>query len=314
MPGFGASGPYRDWLAFGPLIEAMSGLTFDMAYEDGGPMRSGVAWPDPVTAIHSAAATVAALLDREADPGRRGVAVEVPMLEAMICFYGEELLATQGRGGVAPRRGNRHADRAPQGCYRCAGEDRWIAISVTGDQEWRALCEVAELSPDLARLALTDRHRRHDEIDHALEAFTARYEADALMRLLQERGVVAATVADAARVVDDPQLAHDGFWVELEHAEVGPIRQPGLAIQLSETPATFRRAAPCLGQHNVEVLGRELGLSPDELAELAAAGLIADRPPPGASFRKNAKKPAVSVADAVTPDRRTEEQAASKER
>ena len=145
MPGFGSSGPYRDWLAFGPLIEAMSGLTHDMAYADGGPTRSGVAWPDPVTAIHSAAATVAALLDREADPRRRGTSVEVPMLEAMICFYGEELLAAQGRGGVAPRRGSRHAERAPQGCYRCAGEDRWIAISVTGDEEWRALCEEAGL-------------------------------------------------------------------------------------------------------------------------------------------------------------------------
>jgi benzylsuccinate CoA-transferase BbsF subunit len=231
------------------------------------------------------------------------------MLEAMICFYGEELLATQGRGGVAPRRGNRHADRAPQGCYRCAGDDRWIAISVTSDEEWLALCELAELGPQLARLDFHERQRRHDEIDRALEAFTMRHEADALMRRLQARGVIATTVADAARVVDDPQLAHDRFWIELDHAEVGPIRQPGLAIELSETPATFRRAAPCLGQHNAEVLGGELGLSKDELVELAAAGLIADRPPPGASFRKNAKKPAVSVAEAVTPDRRTKEQA-----
>ena len=114
MPGFGSSGPYRDWLAFGPLIEAMSGLTHDMAYADGGPTRSGVAWPDPVTAIHSAAATVAALLDREADPARRGASVEVPMLEAMVCFYGEELLAAQGRGArrAAPRQPPRRARAA----------------------------------------------------------------------------------------------------------------------------------------------------------------------------------------------------------
>jgi crotonobetainyl-CoA:carnitine CoA-transferase CaiB-like acyl-CoA transferase len=295
MPGFGSSGPYRDWLAFGPLIEAMSGLSYDMAYADGGPTRSGVAWPDPVTAIHSAAATICALLDRAADPSGRGTSVEVPMLEAMICFYGEELLAAQGRGAVAPRRGSRHAERAPQGCYRCAGEDRWIAISVTGDQEWRSLCEVAELPQDLALLSFAERERRHDEIDRALESFTTRQEADALMRRLQDRGVIAATVADAARVVDDPQLGHDRFWVELEHAEVGPIRQPGLAIRLSQTPATFRRAAPCLGQHNAEVLGGELGLSEQDLASLTASGVIADRPPPGASFRRNAKKPAAAA-------------------
>ena len=143
------------------------------------------------------------------------------MLEAMVCFYGEELLAAQGRGGVAPRRGSRHAERAPQGCYRCAGEDRWIAISITTDEEWRALCEEAGLGQELARLSFAERQSRHDEIDRALEAFTTRHEADALMRRLQDRGVIAATVADAARVVDDPQLRHDGFWVELEHAEVG---------------------------------------------------------------------------------------------
>ena len=96
------------------------------------------------------------------------------------------------------------------------------------------MCEEAGLGQELARLSFAERQRRHDEIDRALEAFTTRHDADALMRRLQDRGVIAATVADAARVVDDPQLRHDGFWVELEHAEVGPIRQPGLAIRLSD--------------------------------------------------------------------------------
>jgi crotonobetainyl-CoA:carnitine CoA-transferase CaiB-like acyl-CoA transferase len=117
------------------------------------------------------------------------------------------------------------------------------------------------------------------------------------MRRLQERGVTAATVADAEHVVDDPQLRHDRFWVELEHAEVGAIKQPGLAIRLSQTPATFRRAAPCLGQHNAEILGGELGLDAAELAELGARGVIADRPPPGASFRKNPKKAVAATAE-----------------
>jgi crotonobetainyl-CoA:carnitine CoA-transferase CaiB-like acyl-CoA transferase len=214
----------------------------------------------------------------------------------MICFYGEELLATQGRGGPAPRRGNRHAERAPQGCYPCAGHDRWIAISVTSDDEWRVLCAEAGLGDDLPRLSFDERQRRHDEIDRALSAFTKRHEADELTLRLQERGVIAAPVADAERVVDDRQLNYDRFWVELDHAEVGAIRQPGLAIELSETPATFRRAAPCLGQHNAEILGGELGLSDEDLAALAADGLIADRPPPGASFRKNAKKVATPPA------------------
>jgi crotonobetainyl-CoA:carnitine CoA-transferase CaiB-like acyl-CoA transferase len=296
MPGFGSSGPYRDWLAFGPLIEAMSGVTEQMGYADGGPCRSGVAWPDPVTAMHAAAATVTALYERDATPERRGAVVEVPMLESMICFFGEEVLAAQARGAAAPRRGNRHPERAPQGVYPSAGADRWIAISVTTDDEWRALASAAGLADELQRAGFAERARRHDEIDHALASWTATHDADELARRLQSAGVIAAPVVDAERLVGDPQLAHDGFWVELEHPEVGRRRYPGMALRFSATPCTFRRPAPCLGQHNAEVLGGELGLSEVEIAELRAAGVIADRPPPGASFRKNAKKPAIAGA------------------
>ena len=315
MPGFGSTGPYRDWLAFGPLIEAMSGQMARMGYADGGPCRSGLAWPDPVTALHAASATVAALLARGSAPARRGPVVEVPMLESMICFVGDEILAAQARGAPSPRRGNRHAERAPQGVYPCAGSDRWIAISVTSDDEWRALwaeaslddawpaaCTGAGLDPATAGAGLAERQRRHDEIDRALAAWTSRQEPDALMRRLQECGVIAATVADAERLVDDPQLAHDGFWVELEHREIGRRRYPGIALRFSETPATFRRAAPCLGQHNREVLGGELGLAPEEIDTLEREGVIADRPPPGASFRRTAHAKQLAASSGPSPE------------
>ncbi len=279
MPGYGSSGPSRDWVAFGPLIESGAGLSGLMGYADSGPYRSGVAWPDPVSAINAVAATVVALWDRQADPKRRGRPVEVPMIEAMTTFVGEELLAAQVRGTQAPRRGNRHPARAPQGCSPCAGEDRWIAISVTSDDEWRALSELAGLDPSFARMSRKDRSRQHDAIDRALGAWTSAREARATMRELQEHGVIACSVSDARELVDDPQLAARDFWVELEHPDAGRHPMPGIAIRLSETPARFRRPAPCLGQHNTEILHGLLHIDRARLDELVDAGVIAQIPP-----------------------------------
>ena len=285
MPGFGSTGPNRDRLAFGPLIEAASGLTSTMGYADSGPYRSGVAWPDPVTALQAVAGVLLAYYDRESDPERKGRRVETPMIEAMLAFVGEELLAAQLRGQDEPRRGNRHPARAPQGVYPCAGEDRWIAISVTGEQEWFALCDEAGLDDSLRTMDLAARLEHHDAIDEALSTWTRKSEPTGLMARLQSMGVIACIVADARDIVNDPQLEADGFWAEVDHAEVGLRRYPGLPIHLDRTPATFRRGAPLLGEHNTEVLTQILGLSPDEIESLKDDGVISDLPPEDAPLR-----------------------------
>jgi crotonobetainyl-CoA:carnitine CoA-transferase CaiB-like acyl-CoA transferase len=279
MPGYGTWGPNRDWVAFGPMIESGAGLSSVMGYADSGPYRSGIAWPDPVTAINTVAATLIALRDREADSRREGREVEVPMIEAMTAFVGEQLLAAQVRGQDAVRLGNRNPERAPQGCYPCAGDDSWIAISVTSDAEWSALCELAGFDSALARMDLAIRTAQHDAIDRALADWTRLFPARSLMRQLQDRGVIACSVSDARELVEDEHLAARHFWAELTHREAGRHRIPGIAIRLSETPATYRRAAPCLGEHNAEVLSELLQLDRAELDALEGAGVVTDRPP-----------------------------------
>ena len=280
MPGFGSTGPDRDRVALGPLIEASAGLSASMGYPGSGPYRSGIAWPDPVAGMHSAAAVLTALWDREADPGRAGRAVEIAMIEAMGCFVGEELLAAQVRGSNPVRRGNRDARRAPQGCYPCAGDDRWIAISVESDSEWRALCRTAGVE-DLESLGLDERLEQHDAIDVRLSRWTRSGDPRSLMRELQRAGVIAASVSDARDLVEDPQLAARGFWAVLDHSDVGVRRYPGNPIRLSDTPVTYRRPAPLLGEHNQEVLSEWLGYSAERCESLARDGVLADRPPAG---------------------------------
>ncbi len=279
MPGFGWTGPARDWVALGTMIEPAAGLSSLMGYADGGPYKSGVAWADPVAALHAAAAITIALWDRAADPEQRGQAIELAQIEGMIDFIGEEVLAAQVRGADAPRRGNRHPFYSPQGCYPCGGEDRWIAISVTSDAEWQTLCDSAGFEQRLASLRLDERLAARDDIDAAISDWTAHQDHVELMRRLQAAGIAAVAVFDAKELVENEHLAARGFYVPIAHPDAGTFVFPGLPAHLSVTPASYRRPAPGLGEHNREILSGMLGLSDDELSELQAAGVIADRPP-----------------------------------
>ena len=285
MPGFGNSGPYRDRLAYGPLIESTMGLTSALGYRDGGPHRSGIAWPDPMTALHTAVGTLAMLYGRSQSPEGRGGTVETPMVEAMATMFGDHILAAQLRGAPEPRRGNRHPRRAPQGCYPCLGDDRWIAISVEDDDEWRALCAVAALPDGLASMSLAERQADEDRIDGLIEAWTRGRGRAELVTDLLDVGVTTAPVADARDMAEDPFLEARGFWAEVDHREVGRRRYPGLPIHLSATPATYRCGAPCLGEHNREVLVRVLGFSESRVDELERAGMLRTTPPEGATGR-----------------------------
>jgi crotonobetainyl-CoA:carnitine CoA-transferase CaiB-like acyl-CoA transferase len=168
-------------------------------------------------------------------------------------------------------------------------------LSVTGDDEWRALCELASLPAELSSLDRAARSREHERIDDRLAEWTRTREVTALAAELQARRIIAAPVRDARDLVTDPHLAARGFWIEVDHAAVGRRVQPSLPIHWSATPATYRRGAPCLGEHNREVLRETLGCSEVEFDELEARGVLHRRPPAGSTFRGVQAPPAVAV-------------------
>ena len=261
------------------------GLTSHIGYRGGPPCRSGVAWPDPVTALHTVVGTLAMLYRRSRSPEGAGGTVETPMVEATATTFGDSILTAQLRGAAEPRRGNRHPRRAPQGCYRCVGEDRWIAISVEDDRQWRALCGLAGLEASLASMSLEQRQAEEDRIDDLLADWTRGQARETLIELLHRVEVTAAPVADGRDLAESPFLEAGGFWAEVDHPEVGRRRYPGLPIRLSVTPATYRRGAPCLGEHNREVLVEVLGFEDARIDELERTGILRDTPPAGATGR-----------------------------
>ncbi len=279
MPGFGLSGPYRDWVAFGPSLEPMTGIASFMGYSPEEPRVTAMALPDAIGGVAATAAVVNAL-ERRKRTGEGGF-IDLSQREACISLLGEMFVEYQSTGVAPEPMGNRHASIAPNGVYRCSGEDEWISITTRQDAHWRALAELASLAwaNDPRFLTNSDRKLNEDALDAAIEAWTASRDKFELMAELQQAGVPAGAVLSAPELLVDAHLDERGYWVELGSSDAPPRQFPGSPILLDGERATDWVAAPGLGEHNEEIFGDLLGLSEDEIRQLYDDGVIVDRPP-----------------------------------
>jgi crotonobetainyl-CoA:carnitine CoA-transferase CaiB-like acyl-CoA transferase len=281
MPGYGSSGPLSGFISYGTNVDPASGLASLMGYHDDLPHLGGNAYPDPVAALFAVGAILVAM--RHQRNTGEGQYLDLSQCEATTAMLGEFSLAASLGVALPARDGNRLPDRAPNDAYPCRGEDRWIAISVADDRDWRALCAVAGRSdwaqdPRFATTAA--RLANLEALDAALSAWTSGEDRHDLMYRLQQAGVAAGAVLDARDLVEDANLGARGFFQKIDAPEVGPMLYAGQPVRLSETPVDRYRPAPCLGQHNEEVLRDLLGLGEMEIADLKQRGLIGDRPAP----------------------------------
>ncbi|MBC8477432.1 MAG: CoA transferase, partial [Dehalococcoidia bacterium] len=180
-----------------------------------------------------------------------------------------------GRTGEAI--GNRDPSNAPQGCYRCRGEDRWVTISVTSDGEWQAFCKALGNPLWTEDERFTDvlcRWANQDEMDRHIEQWTVQHDPYEVMYILQAVGVAAGPMLTPADEYSDPHLNERGFFQEVTHREAGTHRYPGMFFRYSKTPADIRIPPNCLGEHNDYVFGELLGMSGEEIARLSELGVI----------------------------------------
>jgi crotonobetainyl-CoA:carnitine CoA-transferase CaiB-like acyl-CoA transferase len=283
MPAFGAGGPAAKHVGMGLTMEAATGMTGLMGYGDGRPAVTGGTYLDPIGGLHGAAAALIALYQRNS--AGRGSKIEVAQTEAAAHWIGEFFLERLNAGPQRAPHGNRVPYAAPHDAYPCAGEDEWVAVAVRDDGEWKRLAAVIgrdDLASDPAYASAARRAQHQDELRPAITGWTsARPKAEAAA-LLQAAGVPAAPVGNGRDIAADPGLRAAGFLVPLEHPEAGRHEYPGLAFGLDRTPGGLRSPAPCFGQHNRYVLSELLGLDDAAIAELYAAGAVADQPESGA--------------------------------
>jgi crotonobetainyl-CoA:carnitine CoA-transferase CaiB-like acyl-CoA transferase len=251
----GNTGPWWDYTGFGPTIQAFSGITLLTSYPGKPPLGLGTAYADHIAALLACLALLSAFEYRRRTG--EGQYIDVSQVEAMASLLGDAFIP----GGEA----------APHGVYRCQGEDRWCAIAVFTDEEWQGFKQALgnPLWAEAQRFATpSGRLENKEELDELIEGWTKKHTAEEAMARLQKRGVASGVVQDARDLAQDPQLKEGGFFIELDHPQLGKTISDATPIRLSDTPAQYSRYAPLLGQDNSYVYGKLLGLSRDELAEL----------------------------------------------
>jgi crotonobetainyl-CoA:carnitine CoA-transferase CaiB-like acyl-CoA transferase len=277
MPAFGSNNPWSSCRAYGSTLEQASGLPTVTGNPEDPPTMNQTAYGDPVGGFNASAALMIALLHQQRTG--EGQNIDLSQVECMVSLVAPFLIEQSATGLTSPRLGNRHPVHAPQGCFRCAGDDAWLAINVNGDREWRALCAVIGRE-ELANLDTAARRAAQDSLDAAITAWTEGRSADTAMAALQSLGVPAGTVRLPFHLDQDPHLAARGFWQRMQRPFIGAHWQSSPAFREGPDAYKVRRVAPTLGQDNEAVLGGMLGLPPAELERLAAADIIGTVPKP----------------------------------
>jgi crotonobetainyl-CoA:carnitine CoA-transferase CaiB-like acyl-CoA transferase len=282
MSGFGHSGPFAEYRSYGPVVQAVCGLSHISGLPGREPSGWGLSYMDNQAAYYNSSALLAAFLGRRRTG--RGTDVDVSAVEAGVELIGPTLLDVtvnhrSTRRGDYPL-GNRldHPTAAPHGVYPTVGEDRWVAIAVFSDDEWQALVEVLGAPAwclDERFATTSGRVANQDDLDRHLSEWTRGRDRHEIMHTLQQAGVTAGAVQDARDVNEhDPQMAHRDIFFELDHPVIGEARFEGVPFTATNFGADHWRSAPLLGEDNHYVLSEVLGLDHDEIADLEASGVL----------------------------------------
>ena len=273
---FGQTGPQRAYPGFGGQGSAIAGFNALTGWPDREAIGPYATITDSLSPRYVAVLIAAALLARRRTG--RGQHIDVSQIEAGVYSLSEMVVRYSADREIVLRAGNRDERAAPHGIYPCVGDDAWIAISVFDDSQWAALAAAigdAAWVRDPRFATAAGRLAHADEIDRELAAWTREFGAWHLMAGLQTAGVPAGVVQDPQQVLRDPQLAHRHHFVTLEHPVLGPLVHDRAGFRLASSAGGFERAAPRLGEHNGEVLGDILGLSPERIRDLVARGVAA---------------------------------------
>jgi len=275
----GATGPERSYGSFGATLEQTAGVASFTGYIGGRPTTSGTFFPDPVVAVLAAGSILAAV--RQRNRTGEGMYIDLSQRETTTAIIGEAVMDYTMNGRVWEPGGNRHPVYAPQGVYRCQGDDMWVALTVRSDAEWASLCNVLgrpELAQDPRFVDVLARRKHHDEIDQIIGAWTESRDAYEVMRLLQGVGVPAGVAEKGDQILSDPHFKARHFWEVVEHPDAGTHPYLSRPFKHSKTPGSTRMHAPLLGQHTEEVLRGIAGLSEGEIRELAELGVTTNIP------------------------------------
>jgi len=279
--GFGHTGPYADFKTFGPIVQAVCGLTFGVGAPDAPPASWGFSYMDHMGANLMAVAVLAALAHRN----RTGVGqwVDMSCTDAGLGLTGPDLLdytvndRPLRRPGMPDSNHSNQPPMAPHGIYPTDEVDRWVAIACRDDDDWKAFGTVCTEGwiADARYADVNGRLAGQRELDDRVAAWTSTRNRNEVAARLRAAGVPAGVVAMSEDRIDhDPDNTAWGLFPVAHHAAIGDVRVDGVPVHLSETDWRIERGAPLLGEHNREVFCGLLGVTDDEFVALEEAGVL----------------------------------------
>jgi benzylsuccinate CoA-transferase BbsF subunit len=274
LSNLGQTGPHSRQRGTGGQLQAVSGFVDLTGWPDRGPANPFGAVCDNYPPRLGAAAVIAALLYKRRTG--KGQYLELSQLECNIPFISPVILDYTVNGRIQERLGNRSNSAAPHGAYRCKGDDRWCAISISTQEQWQIFCQILGNPPWAGEGrfgTLEARKANESELDILIEQWTLTRTPEEIMRLLQSQGVPAGTVQNTQDLYNDPQLVHRGHFYKVSHPEIGVHSIENNGFRLSRDTAEIK-TPPCLGEHTEYVCKDLLGMSEEEYVNLILDGVL----------------------------------------
>jgi crotonobetainyl-CoA:carnitine CoA-transferase CaiB-like acyl-CoA transferase len=277
LQAFGQTGPRRDYVSFGPILMAFSGMTFlwrDPEIERPG-AASQTAFPDYIAPSYGALAILAALHYR-ARTGK-GQYIDLSQAESAASMLAPAYLEWLVNGREPEPQGNFNPYAGPHGCYRCKGDDRWCVISVETQEEWVKFCDLVghrEWATDSRFADVAARVANRQQLDAAVESWTAELTPHQVMLILQRDGIAAGVVQTAEDLYRDPHLRERGFARDVYVPQIGWLTRAGPSVRMTEAPFIAKDEAHLAGEDNEIVLGELLGISKANIAVMTEQGVL----------------------------------------
>jgi len=280
-PSWGRSGPYKSYVGYGDIAEALAGHAWLRGYpDDDHPLHNTTMFRfDDTTGPLAASAVMMGLMRRKKTG--RGMWFDYGQIEAVVSNLGEVFMDYAWNGRNQRTTGNRHPS-AIQGAYRCRGkdvygEDRYINITIDTEEQWQAFCRVIGNPPWTAAEKFSNffkRRRNHDELDRLIETWTKQHDNLEIFYIMQKYGVPAGPVLDPRDRYADAQLNARDYFQTLCQEDTGEYRYMGYPWRSSVSPWTTPRPPVRLGEHNDYVFKELLGMRDEEIAKLEADNFI----------------------------------------
>jgi crotonobetainyl-CoA:carnitine CoA-transferase CaiB-like acyl-CoA transferase len=278
MSGTGQNGPWKDFVAYGPTLQSLAGLTYLTSYSHDAPMGLGYAHADIISGLYGVISILAALEHR--DRCGQGQYIDLSEYEAVCTSIGPALIDAYFNNHQIVPTGNHteHRPAAPYGCYKCSGEDRWIVITVFSEDEWQSLCGLLG-NPDWTKAhkfsSLAGRMKHRAMLDRHIGEWTAGQTAEKVVDDLQKEGIAAGVVQNAEDLANDPQLSARDFFTSLSHPVLGEIKTDTYPIKFKNSRQPTWKASPLLGEENQYVFEELLGMKKTTIQSYVEQGIIA---------------------------------------